>query len=375
MNSDLEDAICHGEEQQRKRYKKNSEYARARLNIAQEIEDLFYLVECPLTEEFHHHNENQALQRQVEIINNEQDETIIGDKLCEDYNIEPNDDNCTYGADDYILNDQQNNHFDTDDFVDCSTSEEDSNEAPTEDSRIHEFTDVKTATYCTDLLNLLRDAGISKSHSKRLIALIKLILPIPNNLPSTMDDLLSFMNIDDLFFKQSVCLICKQYLEYKQNECFTCKHLDDKKIADVYNVNVKHVLKKLLKRLSPIIEQYKENINDDIDTEETKDIPFGKLYRELLNKYASENIISLILHVDGVSLTRSTNLKMWLFSGSFVELPPAFRYRRYNMLLLSIWVAYAEPQPQIWLQSIISQIQSIKMQGIFLFHTRLIIRL
>ncbi|CAF4223612.1 unnamed protein product, partial [Rotaria magnacalcarata] len=96
--------------------------------------------------------------------------------------------------------------------------------------------------------------------------------------------------------------------------CFTCKCFDEKAIADVYNVNVKHVLKTLLKRLSPIIEKYKKNIYDDIDEEETKDIPFGKLYKELLNKYASENIISLILHLDGVSLTRSSNLKMWLFS-------------------------------------------------------------
>ena len=129
--------------------------------------------------------------------------------------------------------------------------------AITHNSRIHEFTYITTTAYCTDLLNLLRDAGVSKLHSKRLIALIKSVLPTPNNLPSTMTDLLSLMNIDDLFFKQSFCLVCKQYLEYKQRVCFACKYFDEKVIADVYNVNVKHVLKKLLKRLSPIIERYK----------------------------------------------------------------------------------------------------------------------
>ena len=62
---------------------------------------------------------------------------------------------------------------------------------------------------------------------------------------------------------------------------------------------------------------------------------------------------------------------MWLFSGSFVELPPIFRYRRYNMLLMSIWVAYVEPKPQIWLKSIISQIQLIKMQSMISFYMKL----
>ncbi|CAF4012453.1 unnamed protein product, partial [Rotaria magnacalcarata] len=369
MNIDLENAICHGEEQRRKRYQKNNEYARARSNIAKETDALFYLVECPLTEEFHHHHHHhqiQDLQQEVKMISNEEDD-IIGDRLCQNYNVESNDNNCTSDINNYILNDEpgeQKNDFYIDNFTDSATSDEDSNEATTEDPRIHEFTNITTTSYCTDLLNLLREAGVSKLHSKRLIALIQSVLPTPNNLPSTMDDLLLFMNIDDLFFKQSFCLVCKQYLEYKQRVCFTCKCFDEKAITDVYNVNVKHVLKTLLKRLSPIIEKYKKNIYDDIDEEETKDIPFGKLYKELLNKYASENIISLILHLDGVSLTRSSNLKMWLFSGSFVELPPSFRYRRYNMILLSIWVAYAEPQSHVWLQSIISQIQLIKMQAI-----------
>ncbi|CAF1619525.1 unnamed protein product [Rotaria magnacalcarata] len=55
---------------------------------------------------------------------------------------------------------------------------------------------------------------------------------------------------------------------------------------------------------------------------------------------------------------------MWLFSGSIVELPPICRYRRYNMILMSIWVAYTEPKPDLWLRPIISQIQSLKMQDI-----------
>ncbi|CAM4892675.1 unnamed protein product [Rotaria socialis] len=257
-----------------------------------------------------------------------------------------------------------NNDFNIDDDTDCSTSDNDSSEAESEEVCLHEYTNVSTKYYCTDLLNYLRAADISKSHSTHLITLIKSILPTPNHLPATMDDLLLFMNIDNLFSRRSICLICKGNLEYKQRKCLNCKCCDEKSIADIYDINLKDVVTKLVKRLTPIIEEYKQKIYNNIDEQETQDILFGYLYGELLKEYSSENILSLILHLDGVGLTRSSKLKMWLFSGSIVELPPIFRYRRYNMILMSIWVAYTEPKPDLWLRPIISQIQSLKMQGI-----------
>jgi hypothetical protein len=141
-------------------------------------------------------------------------------------------------------------------------------------------------------------------------------------------------------------------------------------IADIYDVNIRKVLTSMLKRLSPSIEEYKEKRKNNIDDNETKDIPFGHLYRRLLEKHDAENIISLILHLDGIGLTRSTRLKMWLFSGSLVELPPLFRYQRHNMVLMSIWVGYVEPKPNIWLRSIVSELNYMKTQGIYFIFDR-----
>ncbi|CAF4164439.1 unnamed protein product [Rotaria magnacalcarata] len=139
--------------------------------------------------------------------------------------------------------------------------------------------------------------------------------------------------------------------------------MDEKLKADIYDIDLENVLNNMLKRLSNDIEKYKERIKNNINDHETQDLPFGQLYRDLLEKYHLENIISILLHVDGISLTRSTRLKMWLFSGSLVELPPLLRYRRYNMLLLSIWVGCTEPEPHIWLKSIVPKINYIKTQG------------
>ena len=133
MNVDLENAICHGEEQRRKRYKKNNEYARVRVNIAKKTEELFYLFEIPLTEELNHHHEIQDLRRQVQIITSEEN-YVISEDLCQNHNVESNDNSCRSNVNDFIVNDEpseQNNNFYISNFTDSPTSDEDSNEAIT----------------------------------------------------------------------------------------------------------------------------------------------------------------------------------------------------------------------------------------------------
>lgn len=257
-----------------------------------------------------------------------------------------------------------NDNFSACHFHEDLTSDVDSNDQLHEKSPLlHQFTSISTKSYCVELLKLLRNANVCKSHSNRFITLIQSILPIPNNFPSTFKHILSLLNIEDLFIKRSVCLVCKTDLHFNGKKCSRCRTMDKKLKADIYDIDLENVLSKLLKRLSCDIEKYKEKIKNNIDDYETKDIPFCLLYRNLLQKYHLENIISILLHVDGISLTRSTRLKMWLFCGSFVELPPSLRCRRYNMLLLSIWVGYTEPEPKIWLKTIILKINYLKTQG------------
>ncbi len=135
--------------------------------------------------------------------------------------------------------DGNNNGLYIDDFIDCLSCDEEDNKSVVEEVCLHDYTAISTAAYSTDLLNLLRGADISNSHSTHLISLIKSSLPIPIHLPSTMDDLLSFMDVDNLFSRRSICLICKQSPEYKQSKCLTCESADEKTIADIYEVDSK----------------------------------------------------------------------------------------------------------------------------------------
>ena len=139
-----------------------------------------------------------------------------------------------------------------------------------------------------------------------------------------------------------------------------------------YDANTMEIITRIITRLSTQIAQYKEKIVMKDEMNKNKDIPFSSLYQRLLTTDRSENLISLLLHADGISLTRSTKLKLWMLSGALIELPPKLRNRHCIMVLISIWIANnVEPSPQIWLNRSLAQLEMIKFQGKKTFHPML----
>ena len=238
------------------------------------------------------------------------------------------------------------------------------------ESRLHNHTNISTLDCCKDLSSFLRKANVNKSHSSSLLSLIKSLLPVPNNMPCSTKDLLSLLGVRDLFVKRSVCLGCKQYFEYGKKQCPLCHTFDEKQIAHIFDVDICQSLTTIVERLSSDIEDYKQLINGDRHLGTANDIPFRLLYRELLNRNPTQNLISLLLHLDGIGLTKSTQLKLWLFSGSIVELPAKLRHRRYNMVLMSMWIGYSEPDPDLWLKPIVNELKYMKTKGNFFISWR-----
>ncbi|CAF0969981.1 unnamed protein product [Rotaria sordida] len=396
MNIDLEYDVLFSQQQKKKRYNTNNSNARAKKITAERNDELLCLSQkkstdkyfldsllydnvqrCELITSQENNNIRFSLHDNVDLALNENNIMYINDTVqVSNYN-DDDDNNDDYNNDDYNSDDDNNDDYNSDDnnnddadtvgFIDELSCDNEYEDLFIEQPQLlHRFTSIPTKSYCIELLKLFRAANICKSHSKRLISLIQSILPVPNNFPSTFEDLLSLLNIEDLFFKRSVCLICKTDLHFNEKKCSRCQVSDEKMKADIYDVDIKKVLTCMLKRLSPDIEKYKQKIKNNIDDNGIKDIPFARLYRTLLEKYDRDNIISLILHLDGIALTRSTRLKMWLFSGAMVELPSILRYRRYNMALLSIWVGFVEPDPDLWLRYIVSELNHMKTQDIYI---------
>ncbi|CAF1295528.1 unnamed protein product [Rotaria sordida] len=214
---------------------------------------------------------------------------------------------------------------------------------PEPDLILHGSTNITKNEYCRNLLTLFRDAKISKTHCDRFIRLIQSGLPIPNNMPTSMKNLLQEMQVEELFLKRSICTACNQNLNH-HNDNIKCNLTEEKFHADIYDIDVNIVFYQLIDRLWPEIIEYKQQLASN-SSSEYNDIPLNALYRNMISRLAyGVDFVSLIFHLDGISLCKSSKLTMWLLSGIFIELPPDLRYRRHNMILLSIWIGYSEPK-------------------------------
>ncbi len=169
-----------------------------------------------------------------------------------------------------------------------------------------------------------------------------------------------FFSVQQLFVKREVCATCYRDIDGHNNGM--CISQQRTKNANIFDINVKVVFSSLLSCLWPLIIEYKKQI-ESISFNHLNDIPFNVLYRKMVKNIRNEQFISLMLHVDGISICKSKKLTLWLLSGVIIELPPHLRYRRCNMILLSIYIGIGEPEPKSWLNSCFSQLNHLKNEG------------
>ncbi|CAF1254773.1 unnamed protein product [Rotaria sordida] len=258
------------------------------------------------------------------------------------------------------------------DFINAETSSDDDEQQQQQqqnevkDTTVHRYTNMKTSDVCKQLVSLFRRSQISKSETQRFISFIQNILPVPNTFPNTMIELLTKLNIEPRFDKRIICSLCKRTLDAKTQKCLSCSDFEKRDVIFIYDTHFTAILTSIITRLGKDIEDYKKKIwsNDNKDNNETYDIPFASTYRVLLNKH-NKNFISLLFHLDGIRLCKSTKLKLWIFSASIIELPPPLRYRRHNMPLISIFVGCKEPKMTMWLGGSIRMLKILKQNGMF----------
>ena len=165
-----------------------------------------------------------------------------------------------------------------------------------------------------------------------------------------------------MFTKRQICLKCQCHLPLNERYCNKCGPGEAKRLANIYDANLSLLFNRTLDCLSNEINSYRRTFLTASRDELTNDIPYNKNYQLLLNT-TNQPFISLILHLDGIGLSRSNNQPLWLLSCSLVELPPHLRIRRFNMPVLSVWIAKEEPNMNLWLQEIVGRLQILKKEG------------
>jgi hypothetical protein len=145
-------------------------------------------------------------------------------------------DNCRndyegYGENHGEGDDNESIQSDTDE-TEASQPDESEAKSPVK-NRLHHYSNTTTYDYCATFTSLSRKANICKRHSNALLSFIKSGLPVPNNMPSTGKQLLSLLNVDELFTKQSICLPCARVLDYQERTCSQCHSTEKTALAYV----------------------------------------------------------------------------------------------------------------------------------------------
>ncbi|CAF4834517.1 unnamed protein product [Rotaria socialis] len=230
------------------------------------------------------------------------------------------------------------------------------------DSELHSFTPISVKSAMLEFLQLIRQSQINKKQSEHFLSFIKSILPCPNQMPKNMNSLLKRLDVTDYFKKRTICILCEKELEKKQNLCNHCVKTEKKYIAHILDTDIHGLLANIVSRLALDIEEYKKLIFNP--NQETKfDIPFAKVYQRLIQQHSTENLLTLLLHVDGIGLVKSSKLKLWICDASIIELPPELRYHRANVFLISMYIGYTEPNVNIWLKSSFHTLIGLKKTG------------
>ncbi|CAF1368239.1 unnamed protein product [Rotaria sordida] len=190
-----------------------------------------------------------------------------------------------------------------------SNNLESSNDSSTIDNGLlHYYTDMSRKEFCSTLLKILRDAHISKLHANQLLSFIHSTFPTPNTVPTRIEQVLEFLEIDDYLLKKYIlCTVCNNILS-GSDTCSKCLCSDHKCFGVVYDMNIEQLIKKIYIRLKMDINEYREHLRSMNDIHEMNDIGFNKIYQQLLKENMNKTFITFLLHLDGVTIDHNHHI-------------------------------------------------------------------
>jgi hypothetical protein len=160
-----------------------------------------------------------------------------------------------------------------------------------------------------------------------------------------------------------LCIKCGKDLPKTIKICSICGESGSKHLALVFDVLQERVFAQTYDRLSTLIDNYRSIFSQNVFSNENNDIVYNRNYK-ILSESIDNPFISVVLHIDGISLSKSSNQPMWLLTCSINELPPPVRNQRRNNLVLSIWISKQQPTMDLWLNQTLRQLKRIKSTGI-----------
>ncbi|CAF3867587.1 unnamed protein product [Rotaria sordida] len=254
------------------------------------------------------------------------------------------------------------------DLVDYTADEHDNvdegTSVPDDSPRLFSNSCHTVAAATTSLMQFAADANLDKSHTIKLLKLVKSLLPQPNGLPVSHKNVLKIFGRTSSFSTKYICERCGYdttiikcgIKRCSNSQClFSNQNLVNSRVTEIVTMDIRSSLHAIVKRNSKLILDNK-NLTPTGDI-----VNFAHYIKN--NKEKKERTLTLLLHADGAPLVRSSRQNLWPLFASVIEIPPPVRDYQRNILILALWSSRKKPDIDIFLDGTIAQLQTLMKYG------------
>ncbi|KAE8738830.1 hypothetical protein FOCC_FOCC015662, partial [Frankliniella occidentalis] len=210
-------------------------------------------------------------------------------------------------------------------------------------------------------LTFIESEHISGAGLGRLLKLISLHLPQDSNYFKSTHQFFKLLDsYEEPVRVHYYCSVCYKYRSSSTDLCDTCTD-PMRSVIFFLSFSLISQIAKLYSR--PNFLDYIQHKNSRVKQNQNgiEDVYDGNLYKEAQKSVlASPFNISLLWNTDGLQLFNSSSFSLWAWYFVINELPPDKRFQSENMLVAGIWGSVKKPHPNVFLQPIHDELESLR---------------
>ncbi|KAK3918412.1 Guanine nucleotide-binding protein subunit alpha-13, partial [Frankliniella fusca] len=213
----------------------------------------------------------------------------------------------------------------------------------------------------TSVLSYVASEHISGVGLTRLLTLIDLHLPQPNNFPKTNHRLFKTLEeVDDPVHMHFFCNVCYKMRLSKTDLCNSCT--DNNRYVDYFlTFPVVPQLKKKFQRPDFMQHLQYKTTRSKINENNIEDVFDGQVYKGAETRMMNENGITFTLNTDGIQIFKSNTYSLWPIYLVINEVPPEKRYLSENLIIAGLWGSLLKPHPNVYLLPIYKELAALKI--------------
>ncbi|KAK3924258.1 1,4-alpha-glucan branching enzyme GlgB, partial [Frankliniella fusca] len=209
----------------------------------------------------------------------------------------------------------------------------------------------------TAILTFVQSEHISGVGLGRLLSLIDLHLPQPNNLLKTKHSVFKILeHTDEPVQLHYFCSVCYKSRKSPSELCDSCTD-PARKVDYFITFSLAHQMKSLFKR-----PDFVQNIRYNQTRVKENFQNIEDIYDELKaeSRGFTSNGITFMFNTDRVPVFKSNSLSLWPFYLVTLELPPQKRSLSENLIIAGIWGSTVKPHPNVFLVPIYKELLILK---------------